>query len=91
MTSKPLPDKPGYYWAKWKIAADGTHEGDDLTPAREFEIVQVNANMAGWESVEPHQADYDERLSVSVPGVRETQWLDCFVWGERVSDLRSQI
>lgn len=91
MASGPLPYRPGYYWAKWKIAADGTHEGDELTPAHDFEIVQVNANVSHWADCKPGEADYDERFSVSVPGVRETQWLDCFVWGELVADLRGQI
>lgn len=78
-----IPLKPGYYWAKWRIAADGTHEGDDLTPSDIFEIVQVNWNYLGWEE---NPAE-DEALSVSVPGVRETQWRDCFVWGEFVANL----
>lgn len=29
-----MPTTPGYYWAKWRIAADGTREGDELTPLR---------------------------------------------------------
>lgn len=91
MAKHPMPDRPGYYWAKWQIAADGTHEGDDLTPADDFEIVQVNANVLGWDEIKPGEAGYDERLSVFVPGVRETQWPMDFIWGERVSDLRSNI
>ena len=27
-----IPLSPGYYWAKWKIPADGTHEGPLLVP-----------------------------------------------------------
>ena len=77
------PLKPGYYWAKWKIPADGTHEGIDLCPSDEWEIVQVNANRVDWKS-DPKD---DEALSVSVAGVRETQWRDCFVWGEFVAAL----
>jgi hypothetical protein len=73
------PTKPGYYWAKWLIAADGTHEADELTPSDTWEIVQVNEN-----SDDPADAEY---LSVSVPGVRETQWPDCFVWGQYVAPL----
>jgi len=72
---------PGYYWAKWRIAADETHEGDELTPCNEWEIVQVNDNNG-----EPGSG---EELSVAVPGVRETQWPDCFVWGHRVADLNA--
>jgi len=70
---------PGYYWAQWRIAADGTYGGDELTPSMSWEIVQVNDNNGP-----PGSA---EELSVSVPGVRETQWPDCFIWGPRVSDL----
>lgn len=74
-----IPKQPGYYWAKWRIATDETHEGDELTPSNEWEIVQVNDNGG-----EPGSS---EELSVSVPGVREVQWRDCFFWGPRVSDL----
>jgi hypothetical protein len=49
-----------------------------------WEIVQVNANHVNWEQ-NPME---DEALSVSVPGVRETQWRDCFVWGDFVAELR---
>lgn len=73
------PTEPGYYWAKWRIASDGTHEGDELTPSDEWEIVQVNQN-----SSDPSDREY---LSVSVSGVRETQWPDCFVWGPFVAGL----
>lgn len=79
-----IPMKPGYYWAKWRIPADGTHEGTEQTPSNTWEIVQVNSNQAEW-SCDPSE---DEALSVSVPGVRETQWRDCFVWGEFVAPLK---
>jgi hypothetical protein len=82
--NKNWPMKPGYYWALWTVAHEGTHEGDNLTPASNWEIVQVNANTINWE----RDAEEDEALSVSVCGVRETQWRDCFLWGEFVADLR---
>lgn len=44
---KAMPTKPGYYWAKWRIAADGTHEGDELTPSDFWGIVEVNENAPG--------------------------------------------
>lgn len=69
----------GYYWAKWRIASDVTHEGNELTPSNEWEIVQVNDNNG-----EPGN---NEEFSVSVCGVREPQWIDCFIWGPRVADL----
>ena len=77
---KAMPTKPGYYWAKWRIAADGTHEGDELTPSDFWGIVEVNENAPG-------QPEHPEYLSVAVPGVRETQWPDCFVWGDFVAPL----
>lgn len=77
------PMKPGYYWAKWRIPADGTHEGSEQCPSDTWEIVQVNANSVNW-SDDPTE---DEALSVFVPGVGQTQWRDCFVWGEFVSPL----
>lgn len=83
MTKHPMPMKSGYYWAKWRIAADGTREGDDLTPSDEWEIVQVNENDTQAESPEEPEA-----LSVSVCGVETAQWRDCFVWGEFVAPLR---
>ncbi len=70
------PNKEGHYWAKWQIAADGTMDGDELTPAPDWEVVQINDNNG-----EPGTL---EELSVSVPGVREVQWRDCFLWGPRV-------
>jgi len=79
-----VPMKPGYYWAKWRIAADETHEGDEQTPSDTWEIVQVNSNSLDWAD---NPAE-NEMLSVSVPGVRETQWRDCFVWGDFIADLR---
>ena len=45
--------------------------------------MQVNANVMSWED-DPAE---DEALSVSVPGVRETQWRDGFVWGEFIAPL----
>lgn len=77
-----VPMKPGYYWAKWKIPAKGTHEASDLCPMDDWEIVQVNEN-----ELRADPKDY-ESLSVSVCGVRECQWRDCFVWGDFVSELR---
>lgn len=74
-----MPQKPGYYWAKWQIAADGTVEGDELTPAADWEIVQVNDNGGERGTL--------EELSVAVCGVQMTQWRDCFLWGDFVAPL----
>lgn len=85
MTNPKIPTKPGYYWAKWTAAADGTHEGDELTEYPTWCIVEVWYN-----SLPPHDADDDEAFGVSVPGVRESQWLDCFLWGDFIADLRKE-
>lgn len=85
----PQPTRPGYYWAIWTVAEDGTFEGDEQTPAACWCIVEVNHNSGDW--VDPCEAEIEdgEIFSVAVPGVRETQWLDNFIWGEFVADLRS--
>lgn len=80
MAKHPTPTRTGYYWAKWRIASDGTTDGDDITPSDTWEIVQVNDNNG-----EPGS---NEEFSVAVPGVEQTQWLDQFVWGPHVADLR---
>ncbi|RWD43908.1 hypothetical protein [Mesorhizobium sp.] len=81
-----MPMKPGYYWAKWRIAAEGTVEGDELTPSDFWEITQVNENDPDWE----RNPAEDMALSVSLCGVSETQWRDCFVWGDFVAPLHNE-
>ena len=68
-----IPKCAGFYWAKWKIAAEGTREGDELTPSRNWEVMQVFVNCV--------DKDDDEYLMVSVPGVEQAQALDSFYWG----------
>ena len=75
-----VPTSPGFYWALWLTAAPGTHEGDQLTPASSWEVVEVWENFRG----DPCEADRAEKFGVSVPGVREAQWLENFRWGLRV-------
>jgi hypothetical protein len=74
------PIKPGFYWALWLTAANGTHEGDQLTPSKDWEVVEVWENFVG----DPCEADKAEKFGVSVPGVRESQWLENFKWGNEV-------
>lgn len=86
--NKNEPTKAGFYWALWLTAAQGTHEGDQLTPSNDFEVVKVWENFRG----EPCEADVSEKFGVSVPGVRESQWLENFKWGPIVSaDLRKPL
>ncbi len=75
-----LPSKPGFYWARWLTCSPGTHEGDQLVPSRDWEVVEVWENFVG----EPCEADACEKFGVSVPGVREAQWLENFQWGIEV-------
>lgn len=71
----PTPTAPGFYWAKWRSAAEGTADhgemcsGDDA----EWEVVEV------WEnSLNPSDAEY---LMVHVGGVERGQGLHRFEWG----------
>lgn len=84
-TKKPsgkVPTEPGWYWALWLTAAKGTHEGEELTPAPDWEIVEVWQNQL----IRCEADGEGEEFGVAVPGVRETQWLENFKWGERVPD-----
>lgn len=80
----PTPTEEGHYWAMWKIAAEGTRDGDELTPSDTWEVVQVNINDYQGQVGEP------EYFSASVPGVEVIQWLDSFVWGPRVPDFKNE-
>lgn len=75
-SSYPTPTNEGFYWAKWRIAEDDTHEGEDLTPSETWEVVEV------WEN--HTDASAPEYLKVHVPGVRECQSIENFVWGPEV-------
>lgn len=76
-----IPAHPGYYWARWLTPAAATHEADQVQwPWTTWEVVQVNDNNVD------DPAD-DEFLSVSVPGVRETQWRENFQWGQFVAPI----
>lgn len=70
-----VPKTEGFYWAKWRIADDGTKEGDELTPSNEWEVVQL---VNGGNTYEPH-------FYASVPGVEKVQSLENFIWGKIVT------
>lgn len=65
----PTPTEAGYYWADWRICADGTEDEELFTPAINGppEIVEVWENDPG-------------ELLVTVGGYRRSQTLDSFVW-----------
>lgn len=71
----PTPVAPGFYWAKWKIAAEGTIEGEELTPSDTWEVVEV------WDNVLFPEPDDEEGRMASVTGVEKPQSLDSFFWG----------
>ncbi|MER9768908.1 hypothetical protein NKJ09_22920 [Mesorhizobium sp. M0189] len=83
--ARKIPLKPGYYWAKWRIATEGTQDGDELTPSDNWEIVQVVENDPDWEI---HPAE-EKAMFVFVCGVGEAQWRDGFVWGDFIAPLDS--
>jgi len=70
------PTAPGFYWAKWRIASEGTREADELTPSDDWEVVEVFENCINKQD--------PEYLMVFVPGVEKGQPLDGFVWGSGV-------
>lgn len=70
-----VPKTEGFYWAKWRIADDGTKEGDELTPSNEWEVVQL---VNGGSIDEPH-------FYASVPGVEKVQSIENFIWGKIVT------
>lgn len=81
MSKGKQPTKPGYYWALWTASARGTYEGDQLTPSPNWEIVEVWENYIG-------DAVDDEKFGVAVHGVRESQWLENFIWGDFMANPR---
>ena len=68
-----IPKEAGFYWAKWRIADDGTPEGDEQTPSDDWEVVDVFENC-----LDP---DDDEYLMVHVPGQAKAQSIENFFWG----------
>lgn len=72
MARFPTPTKEGHYWARWRIADDGTPEGDEQTPSDNWEVVFVFQNSS--------DPDSDEYFMVSVPGQPKAQSIENFFW-----------
>lgn len=68
------PMKPGFYWARWVSAEQGTPYGEITSPDVEWEIVHVFQS--------------DDELRVMIPGVSACQGLCNFEWGGFVSGER---
>lgn len=67
-----VPERPGFYWARWMSAELGTRDGDIITPDAAWLVVQV------FENAEVGRPDH---LLVLVPGVEVGQALVNFEWG----------
>lgn len=80
MTSINFPTKPGFYWAKWRIAAEGTADNGEGCGGIDanWEVVDVFENCLD-------KTD-DEYLRVHVSGVSMGQPIENFFWGERIPD-----
>ena len=68
-----VPALAGFYWAKWRIADEGTPEGDEQTPSDKWEVVEVFENGIDEAGV--------VFLMASVPGQAKPQSLENFCWG----------
>jgi hypothetical protein len=68
-----LPREPGFYWAKWRIAAEGTRDGDEFMPSNKWEVVEVIQNSFENE---------DDHFLVHVCGVEKGQWIHDFFWDD---------
>lgn len=76
MIKYPVPEDEGHYWAKLKLA-DNPNDNSVV-----WEVVQVFDNcQRPW-----CEADIEtgEVMMASVPGVKDPQRIDAFVWGPRV-------
>ena len=68
----PLPSEAGFYWAKWRIAAEGTRDEDDFIPSDDWEVVEVFQN-----SFDKNEEDH---FLVHVCGVEKGQSIKDFFW-----------
>lgn len=71
-----IPHHEGFFWAKWRIADEGTVEGDILTPCDDWQVVNVYENGPS--------PKHPEWLRVMVPGVQSSQSVENFFWGSEV-------
>jgi hypothetical protein len=67
-----LPREPGFYWAKWQIAAEGTRDGNELMLSDEWEVVEVFQNS--------NDESADDHFLVHVCGIEKSQSIQDFFW-----------
>lgn len=81
MSKYKTPTKSGFYWAKWRICADGTADEEMFQPEDRWCPVEVYVNTS-----DPTDDDF---FRVFVLGVEKSQPIDGFVWGPRVEGCPS--
>jgi len=72
----PTPTEPGFYWAEWRIAEDGTWPLDD----RGVELEHVVSSRPEVVRVVVDLNAEDWKLVAEVAGFEKEQELDNFVW-----------
>lgn len=73
LKSFPAPTTRGFYWCKWRIAEDDTHEADKIEwPQDSLIIVEVFFAEHGDNDQPVFRAD--------VPGYARTQSVENFIW-----------
>lgn len=73
-----VPNKPGFYWAKWQICEDGTENEEHFQPTNLWTVVEVT-NSFGMDT------PFD--FVVDVPGYGKWQSLDNFIWAKPIKPL----
>ena len=72
----PTPTTAGFWWAKWRIADEGspkTAEYESYLPMDKWEVMDVFENNK--------DATAADHLRVHVPGVADSQSVENFFWG----------
>lgn len=75
MSTHPMPNIEGHYWAKLVHPHKEPEDEDWVSP--DWEVVQVNDNNGSGE----------DKWRVSVPGIEPGQLIDAFIWGPRIPDF----
>jgi len=74
MSSNKIPKEPGFHWAQWRIAEDGTDPDQaELLPSTEWTVVEVFMN-----TLDKNNPDH---LMAWVVGVAKAQAIENFFWG----------
>ena len=78
----PTPTEPGYYWAKWRLAEDGSQTKRNDDPDQpwngDWEPVKVVANHIDYKN------DPEDGLYVDVADEPVVQKIGNFIWGPKI-------